>query len=278
MGNLDGKVALVTGAANKSSMGHAVALRLAREGASVAIADKWLVPQNLMSEDSGWKGLDAVSAEIKAIGREALVLVTDIADSQEVEAAIDKTVQKFGKIDIFVHCAGIRGSMTTPIVDLDEKEWKTVLDINLNGTFLLARAVAKSMIAKGGGGKILLVASMGGVKGMPGSAPYCVSKFGVIGLVKTLALELAKYNINVNAINPGAVTTNLRDNYYKEIAKAEGITIEQAREKHYQKSLGAIPLGRIGTPEEMANLILFLVSDQSSYITGEDINISGGIN
>jgi NAD(P)-dependent dehydrogenase (short-subunit alcohol dehydrogenase family) len=278
MGNLDGKVALVTGAANKSSMGHAVALRLAREGASVAIADKWLVPQNLMSEDSGWKGLDAVSAEIKAIGREALVLVTDIANSQEVEAAIDKTVQKFGKIDIFVHCAGIRGSMTTPIVDLDEKEWKTVLDINLNGTFLLARAVAKSMIAKGGGGKILLVASMGGVKGMPGSAPYCVSKFGVIGLVKTLALELAKYNINVNAINPGAVTTNLRDNYYKEIAKAEGITIEQAREKHYQKSLGAIPLGRIGTPEEMANLILFLVSDQSSYITGEDINISGGIN
>ena len=278
MGNLDGKVALVTGAANKSSMGHAVALRLAMEGASVAIADKWLVPQNLMSEDSGWKGLDAVSAEIKAMGREALVLVTDIADSQEVEAAIDKTVQKFGKIDIFVHCAGIRGSMTTPIVDLDEKEWKTVLDINLNGTFLLARAVAKSMIAKGGGGKILLVASMGGVKGMPGSAPYCVSKFGVIGLVKTLALELAKYNINVNAINPGAVTTNLRDNYYKEIAKAEGITIEQAREKHYQKSLGAIPLGRIGTPEEMANLILFLVSDQSSYITGEDINISGGIN
>ena len=278
MGNLDGKVALVTGAANKSSMGHAVALRLAREGASVAIADKWLVPQNLMSEDSGWKGLDAVSAEIKAIGREALVLVTDIANSQEVEAAIDKTVQKFGKIDIFVHCAGIRGSMTTPIVDLDEKEWKTVLDINLNGTFLLARAVVKSMIAKGGGGKILLVASMGGVKGMPGSAPYCVSKFGVIGLVKTLALELAKYNINVNAINPGAVTTNLRDNYYKEIAKAEGITIEQAREKHYQKSLGAIPLGRIGTPEEMANLILFLVSDQSSYITGEDINISGGIN
>ena len=278
MGNLDGKVALVTGAANKSSIGHAVALRLAREGASVAIADKWLVPQNLMSEDSGWKGLDAVSAEIKAIGREALVLVTDIANSQEVEAAIDKTVQKFGKIDIFVHCAGIRGSMTTPITDLDEKEWKTVLDINLNGTFLLARAVAKSMIAKGGGGKILLVASMGGVKGMPGSAPYCVSKFGVIGLVKTLALELAKYNINVNAINPGAVTTNLRDNYYKEIAKAEGITIEQAREKHYQKSLGAIPLGRIGTPEEMANLILFLVSDQSSYITGEDINISGGIN
>ncbi|MBP1707702.1 MAG: hypothetical protein H6Q39_1426 [Chloroflexi bacterium] len=192
MGNLDGKVALVTGAANKSSMGHAVALRLAMEGASVAIADKWLVPQNLMSEDSGWKGLDAVSAEIKAIGIEALVLVTDIANSQEVEAAIDKTVQKFGKIDIFVHCAGIRGSMTTPIVDLDEKEWKTVLDINLNGTFLLARAVAKSMIAKGGGGKILLVASMGGVKGMPGSAPYCVSKFGVIGLVKTLALELAK--------------------------------------------------------------------------------------
>jgi NAD(P)-dependent dehydrogenase (short-subunit alcohol dehydrogenase family) len=278
MGNLNSRVALVNGVANKSSIGQAVAIRQASEGANVVIVDKWSTPQNVMSEDTGWKGLDAVAAEIKALGREALPQVTDITNSQEVDTTVAKALEKFGKIDILVHCAGVRGSMTTPIIDLSEKDWKTVLDINLNGTFLIAKAVAKSMVARGGGGKILLVASMGGVKGMPGSSAYCASKFGVMGLVKTLALELAKDNINVNAINPGAVTTNLRDDFYKEIARAEGISAEQARERHYQKSVGAIPLGRIGTPEEMANLILFLVSDQSSYITGEDINISGGIN
>jgi dihydroanticapsin dehydrogenase len=134
------------------------------------------------------------------------------------------------------------------------------------------------MVARGEGGKIVLIASMGGVKGMPGSAPYCVSKFGVVGLVKTLALELAKYQIYVNAVNPGSVTTNLRDSFHIEKARAEGITVDEARGRDYQKLSEVIPLGRMGTTEEIADLVLFLVSDQSSYITGEAINISGGIN
>jgi meso-butanediol dehydrogenase/(S,S)-butanediol dehydrogenase/diacetyl reductase len=277
MDTLKGKVALVTGAGGKRGIGHAIALRLAGEGANVAIVDKYSAPRSLFPGDAGWKGLDTVVAEIESLGKKALAVVADVSSVQEVDAAVAKVLERFGKIDILVHCAAIRGPVTTPIVDLTEGDWRKVLDVNLNGSFFFAKAVARSMIVKREGGKIVLIASMGGVKGMPGSAAYCVSKFGVVGLVKTLALELAKYQIYVNALNPGSVTTNLRDSYHTEKAQAEGITVDEAREKDYQKLNEAIPLGRMGTTEEIANLVLFLVSDQSTYITGEAINISGGV-
>jgi 3-oxoacyl-[acyl-carrier protein] reductase/meso-butanediol dehydrogenase/(S,S)-butanediol dehydrogenase/diacetyl reductase len=278
MSQLNGKVALVTGVASKSSIGRAVALMLAKEGANLVVVDKYAVPQNLMSADVRWGGLNSVVSEIEALGGKALGVTGDISDSKDIDIIINKCLEKFSKIDIMVHCAGTRGSMTTPIIDIAEQEWKTVLDVNLNGTFLIAKAVAKEMVNKGQGGKIVLIASMGGVKGMPGSGAYSVSKFGVIGLMKTLALEVAKYNINVNAVNPGAVASNLRDGFYKDIAKAEGITIEEARDRHYQKAVAGIPLSRMGTPEDIASMVLFLVTDQSSYITGEAFNVSGGVN
>jgi len=277
MDTLKGKVALVTGAAGKRGMGHTIALRLAGEGADIAIVDKYSAPRSLYPGDEKWGGLDAVVAEIESLGRKALAVAADVSSSQEVDAAVAKVLVRFGKIDILVHCAAIRGPVTTPIIDLAEADWKKVLDVNLNGSFFIAKSVAKSMVARGGGGKIVLIASMGGVKGMPGSAAYCVSKFGVVGLVKTLALELAKNRIYVNALNPGAVISNLRDSYHIERGQAEGITVDEARENDYQKLSEGIPLGRMGTTDEIANLVLFLVSDQSTYITGEAINISGGV-
>ena len=277
MNSLNGKVALVTGAAGKRGMGHAIALRLAGEGANVALVDKGSAPQSLFPGDEGWGGLDTVVAEIESLGRKALALVADVSSSQEVDAAVAKALERFGKIDILVHCAAIRGPVATPILDLAEGDWKKVLDINLNGSFFIAKGVAKSMVARGEGGKIVLIASMGGVKGMPGSAAYSVSKFGVIGLVKSLALELANSQIYVNAINPGSVTSNLRDRFHTEKAQAEGITVDEARERDYQRLREVVPLGRIGTTEEIANLVLFLVSNQCTYITGEAINISGGV-
>jgi len=277
MSSLKGKVALVTGVASKSSIGHAVALKLAGEGANIVVLDRYAVPQNLIAEETGWGGLNDVVAEVKSLGGEALAVTADIASSKEVNAAISKSLETFKKIDILVHCAGIRGPVSTPMIDVTEEEWKVVMDINLNGTFLISQAVSRHMVSKGEGGKIVIIASMGGVKGMAGSSPYSASKFGTIGLVKSLAPELAKYNINVNAVNPGAVSTNLRDGYYKEIAESEGITIEEARDRHNKQSLGAIPLARFGTPEDIARLVLYLVTEESSYITGEAINISGGI-
>lgn len=277
MNSLEGKVALVTGAASKRGMGRAIALRLAREGANVVIIDKYAAPRSLFPGDEGWGGLEAEVAEIEALGREAMALVVDISNSKDVDAMVDKTLERFGRIDITVHCAATRGPVGTPAVELSEKDWRAILDVNTTGSFLISKAVAKSMIARGEGGRIVLIASMAGTHGVAGSAAYSVSKYGVIGLVKTLALELGPHKINVNAINPGAIITNLRDEAFAKMAKDQGITWDEAREKDYQKMSANIPLGRLGTTDEVAELAYFLVSDMSMYITGEAIGISGGL-
>jgi NAD(P)-dependent dehydrogenase (short-subunit alcohol dehydrogenase family) len=276
MNSLNGKVALITGVAAKRGMGHGVALRLAGEGAHVVVVDKYAVPQTLFSGDEGWGGLNAVVAEVESLGSKGLAVVADISNSREVDAGVAKAIERFGKIDILVHCAAIRGPMTTPLVKLSEGEWKTVLDVNLNGAFFISTAVAKNMVARGEGGKIVLISSLAGSRGIPGSGAYCVSKWGVIGLVKTLALELATYKINVNALNPGTFGTHLRDENYVKLAQAEGITLSEFRERYDKQMTAKVPLGRMGTPEDIANLVLFLVSDQSSYITGQAVDICGG--
>jgi len=278
MSSLDGKVAMVTGAGSKRGMGHAVALRLAREGANVVVLDKYAAPKSIWPGDEGWGGLDDIVDETRSLGREALAVVADVSSSKAVDEAVKQSLKKFGKIDILVHCGGIRGSMTTPVIDLPEEEWRDIIDINLTGSFLISRAVAKTMVPDGEGKKIVLVGSMAATKGYAGSGGYCASKHGILGLGRTLAAELAQYKINVNVINPGAFDTNLRDEQILKKAKAQGIGVAEAI-KQEQKSGPAtqIPLGRLGEPEEIADLVFFLVSDQSKYITGEAILIGGGI-
>jgi NAD(P)-dependent dehydrogenase (short-subunit alcohol dehydrogenase family) len=276
MNSLNGKVALVTGAAARRSMGHGVALRLAGEGADVVMVDKNATPRSLFSEDKGWEGLNSVVTEVEAKGRKGLAVVADISKEQEVDAAVAKALERFGRVDMLVHCAAIRGPMTTPLVELSGGDWRIVLEVNLTGAFLISKAVARRMIARGEGGKIVLVSSLAGNRGVPGSGAYCASKWGVLGLVKTLALELAKHKINVNALNPGTFDTHLRDENYAQLAKAEGIPLNEFRERFDRQMIGRVPLGRMGTPEDIANLVLFLVSDQSSYITGQAVDICGG--
>ena len=276
MNSLNGKVALVTGAAARRGMGHGVALRLAGEGADVVMVDKNATPRSLFSEDKGWEGLNSVVTEVEAKGRKGLAVVADISKEQEVDAAVAKALERFGRVDMLVHCAAIRGPMTTPLVELSGGDWRIVLEVNLTGAFLISKAVARRMIARGEGGKIVLVSSLAGNRGVPGSGAYCASKWGVLGLVKTLALELAKHKINVNALNPGTFDTHLRDENYAQLAKAEGIPLNEFRERFDRQMIGRVPLGRMGTPEDIANLVLFLVSDQSSYITGQAVDICGG--
>jgi 3-oxoacyl-[acyl-carrier protein] reductase len=164
------------------------------------------------------------------------------------------------------------------MIEIDEKEWKRVIDTNINGTFLIAKAVAKTMIADGEGKKIVFVSSQVGIKGVPGNSVYSVSKHGIEGIIKNLALELAKYKINVNGIRPGAIDTNFRDASLVKRAETSGISVEEVLKKELKEGPAAmIPLGRQGTPEEIADLVLFLVSDQSKYITGECITIGGGL-
>jgi NAD(P)-dependent dehydrogenase (short-subunit alcohol dehydrogenase family) len=279
MSSLDGKVALVTGAASKRGMGHAVAVRLAKEGADVVVLDKYAAPKSIWPGDEGWGGLDDVVKEIKAQGREGLAVVADVSSGKAVDEAVAKALKKFKKIDILVHCGGIRGSMTTPIVNLSEEEWRTSLDINLTGSFLISKAVAKTMIPDGEGKKIVLFGSKAATQGYAGSSGYCASKHGILGLGRTLAAELAQYKINVNIINPGGFDTNLRDQEIIKRAKTQGISLAEAITQEGKKSGPGpgVPLGRLGKPEEIADLVFFLVSDQSVYITGKAIDIDGGL-
>jgi NAD(P)-dependent dehydrogenase (short-subunit alcohol dehydrogenase family) len=277
MKSLEGKVALVTGASSKRGMGHAIALRFAREGADVVVVDKIPAPQSLFPGDEGWGGLDEIVTEIESLGKKGLAVVADLSSSQEVDKTVAKILEKFGQIDILVHCAATRGPVATPVAELAESDWRTILDINLTGAFLVSKAVAKSMLNKGQGGKIVHIASLAGTRGVPGSGGYCASKWGVIGLVKTMAIELAPHNINVNAINPGGIITNLRDQAFAQMAKEQGISWEEARDRDWSKMISGIPMGRLGTTDEIADLAFFLASDQSTYITGETVNISGGI-
>jgi NAD(P)-dependent dehydrogenase (short-subunit alcohol dehydrogenase family) len=277
MGNsLNGKVAFITGAASKRGMGHAVALRLAREGADVVVSDKFLAPKSAWAGDEGWKGLEEVVKEIRALGRKALAVVGRVENEKEVDAAVKAAIDKFGKIDILVNCAGIVGTVGVPVINGDEAEWRQVFDVNTLGPFIISKAIAREMIRRKEGGKIVHIASAAGKIGAPGSAAYAASKWAVIGLVQSLALELAPYKINVNVINPGFFVTNILDNDALSKSRKAGITLEEFRAEEYKKIITRIPVGRMGRVEDIANLILFLVSDQSDYMTGQAINITGG--
>lgn len=279
MKSLEGKVIMITGAASKRGMGHAIAVRLAKEGADVIVLDKFAAPKSIWPGDEDWGGLDDVVKEVEAQGRKGLAIVADVSNGKEVDEAVAKSLEKFVRIDILVHCGGIRGSMTTPITDLSEEEWRNIIDINLSGSFLISRAVARTMIPDGEGKKIVLIGSKAATQGYAGSAGYCASKHGILGLGKTLAMELAPYKINVNIINPGGFETNLRDAEIIRKAKTEGISLAEAIEQESRKQGPGpgIPLGRLGKPEEIADLVFFLVTDQSQYITGKAIDIDGGI-
>ena len=277
MSNLEGKVALITGAASKRGMGHAIALRLAREGSDVVVTDKFTAPKSMFPGDENWGGLDEIVTEIEALGRKGMASALDITQSQENEAVVAKTIEKFGKIDIMVHAAAIRGPVGVPIVDLSEKDIRDIIEVDLVGSFLICKAVGKAMVERNEGGKIVIICSGAGTKGVPGSAAYGAAKWGTIGLTKSLALEMAKYHINVNGINPQMFVTNLRDESFAKLAEEQGISWEEARKKDQGALAQRIPWGRLGTPEEIADLAHFLVSDQSTYMTGEVIALGGGV-
>jgi NAD(P)-dependent dehydrogenase (short-subunit alcohol dehydrogenase family) len=277
MYDLKGKTAFITGTGAKRGMGHAIALRMAKEGADVVVADKFAAPKSMFPGDENWRGLDEEVEEIKTMGRQSMACVMDIAKAQDVDSAVAKTIEKFGKIDILVHCAAIRGPVGTPLVDHTEKDWVDCMTVNVVGTFLLSKAVAKHMIARNQGGKILIFASQAGLHGVKGSSAYCASKYATIGLVKSLALELAPFQINVNAINPGAIITNLRDEAFGKMAEKQGKSWEEVQQGDYKMVAGMIPMGRMGSVEDIANLSVWLVSSESNYITAETIGVSGGM-
>jgi 3-oxoacyl-[acyl-carrier protein] reductase len=242
---LTGKVALVTGGAQ--GIGRAVALLLGRNGADIVISDINL------------EKAEETANEVQAIGRKAMAMKVNVADLREVERMVEAIIEKFGKIDILINNAGIARDKL--ILRMTEEDWDAVLNVNLKGTFNCTKAVVRYMF-KQKSGKIVNIASVTGEMGNAGQANYAASKAGVIGLTKTIAREFAQRGINVNAIAPGYIQTPM----------TEGLP-----EKVKEELKRLIPMERLGQPEDVAQAVLFLVSEVSSYITGQVLNVNGGI-
>ena len=279
MYNLNGKVALVTGAGGEYGIGRAIATRLAKEGADVIVND--IVDNPYAYDSNDWEGTSSVVREIEGLGRRAVTILVDVSDANQVDALVNEGVERFGHIDIFVNNAGARpGPDRVPVVELEEETWDTVHSINLKGTFLCCRAVARLMINRGGGGKIITISSVVGKQGSARCAAYAASKFGVIGFTQALAQELAPHHINVNAICPGLVDTE-RVSYIAAALSSEDISGEEWRAsgRHVEamKQRGSeVPLGRAAVGEDVAKTAAFLASSEADYLTGLAINVAGG--
>jgi meso-butanediol dehydrogenase / (S,S)-butanediol dehydrogenase / diacetyl reductase len=268
---LGGKVALVTGAGGQNGIGRAVATRLAREGADVAVND-------LRDEPTGnWGGLSQVVSEIEALGRGSLGCVGDVSNSADVARMIAATLERFGRIDILVNNAGSQaGPDRVQVVDLDEAVWDRVQAVNAKGTFLVSQAVARHMIARGGGGKIVNLSSSAGKEGRARFAAYSASKFAIIGFTQSLALELAEHRINVNAICPGLVDTE-RVYGMASGLKPENVTTEAHHDVLIEEGASANPFGRVAQADDIAQAAAYLASAESDYMTGLAISVSGGM-
>ena len=278
MYDLSGKVAIVTGAGGRHGIGRAIATRLAREGADVVVTD---IPQSVeairpQDRAEGWAGLPSVVQEIEAAGRQAWGLFSDAADSGQVEEMVGQVLARFGHIDILVNNAGSRpGRDRVPVVELAEDAFDEVMRVNVRGTYLCSRAVARHMIARNQGGKIIIISSGAGKRGIARYAVYCASKFALVGFTQALAQEMAPHRVNVNAICPGLVDTE-RVDFIAAALAAEGQSAEEHRAMMVRERSTRVPMGRIAQGEDIARLAAFLASAESDYMTGLSLSVSGG--
>lgn len=260
---LKDKVAGVTGAG--TGIGKAIAMAFAAEGAKVAVTD--------LRED--WA--QEVAAAIEKAGGIAIPLRLDVTNRQEIEAALKAILERWGRVDIWCNNAGV--STMNRFVDLEEKDWDFVMNVNAKGVFLCSQIIARQMMRQepdpvsGLRGKIINIASMAGKRGnAPFLSHYVASKFAVVGLTQAMAGELAPYGILVNSVCPGYVQTSMQEREVEWEAALRGITREEVRKLY----IADTPLGRLETPEDVAKVVVFLASSDADFITGEAINVNGG--
>jgi len=244
---LGGKVVVVTGSSR--GIGRAIAIKFAKEGASVVV--------NSRKKESAQK----VADEIKRLGRKAIAVEGDVSNPKTAKKLVKAAVKEFGSLDIFVNNAGVISYAN--FLDLKEEQWDSLMSVDLKGVFMCSQAAARQMIKQGNGGKIINISSIAGFIGFHNLSHYCAAKAGVIELTKQMALELAPYKINVNSIGPGAIKTAMT----KQV---------ESDPKQLKEIIARIPLGRMGEPEEIANVAAFFASDEASYVTGETIFVDGG--
>src|SRR6266567_720698 len=248
--SLDGKVAMVTGAA--SGIGRGISIRLAEMGASVSVLD---IDESKRSE---------TAVEIEAQGGEAVFMKCDVRRAADCRRAVETVIERSGKIDILCNCAGI--AIRKDIVELTEDEWKLALDVTLKGIYLLSREVVPHMI-RNGGGSIINIGSGWSLKGGPRAASYCAAKGGALNLTRAMAIDYGKHNIRVNCVCPVDVDTPM--------LRSECAQLGEDKESFMREAANR-PLSRVGTPDDIANAVLFLASPMSSWITGAALVVDGG--
>lgn len=265
MGELDGQVAIVTGAGRLRGIGRAAAVALAELGANVAVTGTGRDPSTFPPDEqaAGWRDIESTAEQVRAHGVEALPLAFDIRDEGAVNEAVASTLERFGRIDILVNnAAAARGEDRTPIVELTPELFDLVVDVKVRGSYLITRAVASHLIERGDGGAIVNVASTAGKRGSANTLAYNAANFAMVGMTQSLARELGPYGVNVNCVCPGAVDTSRMDS-----VRPEDYSLRQSRSE---------AVSRWGTDEEVGDFIAYLCTSAAAWIHGQSININGG--
>ena len=268
MGELSGKNAIVTGAGRMRSIGHSVCVALAREGASVVMTGTGRDPSRYPDDEkkAGWRDIESVADEVRAEGVKALPLVVDARDPEAVKKMISQASAELGSIDILVNnAAAAKGNDRVPFVELDDDLWRLIIDVNLTGAYYASKYAAIQMIEQGHGGRIINISSVAGQRASANTGAYGVSKAGMIGLNRYFAVELARHEINVNCVAPGLTATYRVDDVMK------------AAEGNPEVFRPLIPMGRAGSADEIADAVVFFAGPRSNYITGQTLNVDGGI-
>ena len=276
--DLEGKVAIVTGAGRHKGLGEAIARKLAEDGARLVIHDLGR-PEGDMAPAHGVGAsseLAEVAESIRAVNPHVSTFESDMREESQVEALVAHAVERFGKLDILVNNAGV-GYLFGPLVEATQEMWDTVLNVNLRGAFFATKHAVRQMLTQPvledwGRGRIVSIGSRGSKSGSALTSSYIASKHGLVGLTRSAAIELGPDQITVNAVCPNHVTTGLGGWQNEFMAQARGQSVEE----YLEAMRGRIPLGRVGSPDDTANACAFLCSGQARYITGEAMNVSGG--
>lgn len=274
MGRFQGKTAVITGSGRRKGLGEAIALKFASEGANIVISD--LGKSRDASTSSEHIGEDDEIAEVirgvEAAGGQCATYSADVRSRSDMGALAAFATETFGSLDIWVNNAGI-GYIMKPLLEVSEEDWNAVIDVNLSGAFFGLQAAAEKMVAQGKGGRIINIASQAAKSGFPHAQAYTSSKHGLVGLVRSASIELGSHGVTVNNVCPNHVTTGLgawQNEYFWKVSGAS------SKEEYMDNMRKRIPLGRPGLPEDTANAVAFLCSDEAQYITGESMNVSGG--
>jgi meso-butanediol dehydrogenase/(S,S)-butanediol dehydrogenase/diacetyl reductase len=268
-GRFAGKVAVVTGSGRVGGLGEAIASRLADEGAAVVISDIG-APKDAVTPGS----MTGSSAEMNTVAASlprASAFACDVRDPEQVRALARHAVDTHGSLDIWVNNAGI-GYIMKPMMEVAAEEWRAVIDVNLTGAWYGLQAAAEIMIARGRGGRVVNIASQAAKSGFMHAQAYTASKHGLVGLVRSAAIELGPHGITVNNVCPNHVTTGLGKWQNEHFAGVQGISVDE----YLARMASRIPMGRPGLPQDTAAAVAFLCSDEAIYITGESMNVAGG--